>query len=559
MSALEFQINLSGNFAGALEHYSQGVDNAEKHTHGARKELELFEAETGKAKAELGGFGLNLSAFAKGGSLLTFDMAEGAAMVLEAFKAVFEIAEKIVDAVIEVGKEMLKSAADAEDLNLAISLNVHGDKAAEAAINELGESFEKTSRFGGKQVKESLLPLLEEGLTDPKQLDDLATAATDIAARRKQGIEGVQAALGSFEQIALRREVNPKLLKGLAINAQDYFNDLGSLLGVTAAEAEKKAKEGKLQSRTLLSVALHQIAEREGGALGKADLAAGGTVNALLDRIHRLPERYFETLADSPAYEKFRQTLAKIFDALDPASPTGQRILGGLEFLGTKIGDILDSIGSDEGINFLTGAVNEFVIDIRVAISIVEKFVHVIEALFDIAVKTTAPMQRLMDIGDRLLGNQAPQADSVDKMIDQLRQGWESGAIDSNQLAHVVDSMSDDIKARFREKMGIHSPSSVFEEFGRQTIAGFERGFSGGDSAGDVADAGRSMVQAAAAVGGRQAIGGGPSIVVGDIVVQIAAGADAHEQGQIAGQAARIEIKKLLDEIGYTVGAPQSV
>ena len=201
MPALEFQINLSGNLTDILGKSAKGLTDTEKHAHSAKKEFELFEGEVGNLRGGFAGLEFNLSALGKGGSLFMFDLATGAR---EAVALVKELGETFFD----LSKDILKAAGKRRTSNLAVKLDV-GEEGA-AGIDKLAKSF-KNTRFDDDQIKESLLPLLEQGVSDPKVLDDLTTAATDIAARRKQGIEGVQSALGAFQKIRAEGRGRPAL------------------------------------------------------------------------------------------------------------------------------------------------------------------------------------------------------------------------------------------------------------------------------------------------------------------------------------------------------------
>lgn len=356
--ALEFKIELSGNFAGALEKDAQATEHAEGATKKHRKELELFEGEIGKAKASLGGFGFNLEAFSKGGSLFTFDLAEG-------LRSVVDLASEVTEKIIDLGKEMVRSAAGAEDLGLAIKLDV-GEEGAKK-INELGESF-ANSRFSPAQIKEALLPLLEQGQTDPAQLNDMATAATDIAARRKSGLAGVNAALSAFQQIGLRREVNSRMLRELSINEHDFYADLGGLLGVSAEQAKAQAQKGKLQSKTLLSVALNQIAQREGGALGTATNEGNKTLGATLDRLTNLKDEIPAKLAGGQGMKALQGALDTFVDTLE--GPVGTELVNTIDnaFL-TLFGDL----SGPEGAKKFEGVIIDVTNDIRDMVSWFQK------------------------------------------------------------------------------------------------------------------------------------------------------------------------------------------
>jgi hypothetical protein len=284
--ALEFKIELGGNFVGALQKGNKELGETEKRAHGAGKEMEFFEGELGKIQA--GALSLNFNAFKDGGHFLQFDLAEGA-------KIAFEAISKVVEKVIDLGKEMVFAAAKAEDLNLAVKLDV-GEGGAKQ-VDELTESF-KGSRFDPEAIKEALLPVLEEsGNKNSGLWDDLATAATDVATRRNTGIAGAKAALESLNDI----ELNPQRLRGslkqLGIKQLEYYKDLGSLLGISEKEAEKQTKAGKVKSQTLLSVALNQIAQREGGALGQATNEGSKTLGASIERLGNLKDNLFRQLA----------------------------------------------------------------------------------------------------------------------------------------------------------------------------------------------------------------------------------------------------------------------
>ncbi len=309
--ALSFEINLGGNFVDALEKSKHGLEETSKGAHGAEKALELFEGELGKVRA--GALGLNFNAFQEGGHFLTFDLAEGAAIAFEAVK-------KVVEVIADLGKEMITTAGKAEDLNLAIKLDV-GEEGAEK-VNKLAESFAGT-RFDDRLIKESLLPILEEsGDEHNEQWDDLVTAATDVATRRNTGSAGAKSALDALRSIEIQPQKMKGALKELGIKSKDFYSDLGDLLGVSAATAEKQTKAGKIKAQTLLSVALNQIAEREGGALGNATNEGSKTLGSTLERLGNLKENLFEGLAGSPGMRAIQGVLDNFVQIMGEEAPS---------------------------------------------------------------------------------------------------------------------------------------------------------------------------------------------------------------------------------------------
>lgn len=325
--ALEFQINLGGNFVEALEKTNRGLGDTEKSVHGAERALEGFEGELGKVRA--GALSLNFSAFEQGGHFLQFDLAEGAALAAEGI-------HKVVEGVVDLGAEMIKAAGEAEDLNLAIKLDV-GEEGADK-IDELAEAFRST-RFSPKAIKEALLPIIEEsGDEHNEQWADLVTAATDVATRRKTGAAGARSALEALRGIEIQPQRIRGALKELGIKQKDYYSDLGDLLGISAEAAEKQVKAGKVKAQTLLSVALHQIAEREGGALGNATNEGTKTLGASLERLANLKDTLFERLAGSKGMQAVQGFLDNFITTME--GPIGTDLVA-------KLGSAFESLFGD--------------------------------------------------------------------------------------------------------------------------------------------------------------------------------------------------------------------
>ena len=293
-SSLSFEINLAGNFSAALEKANTGLRGTGEGAKKASKELSLFEGEIEGVKGGLGGLELNFSALAKGGSLFTFDLAEG-------LHAAFEVLERVIDGFIDLGKEMVGVAAKTEDLNLAIELNVGPAKAKE--IEELADSFERTTRFDASDIKKAVLPLLKQGISDTSLLDDIATIGTDIAARTGGGIGEVQHTIDSFASIFQKGRLKPAGLEAFGIQANDYFGALGKSLGVSTEAAAKLAKAGKVSQDKLARLAINMVAARQGGAIGDPSLRSAETLGGTLQRLSNVKDNLFEGLANSPGMQ----------------------------------------------------------------------------------------------------------------------------------------------------------------------------------------------------------------------------------------------------------------
>jgi hypothetical protein len=311
--ALKFKVDLVGNMVQELVASGKAASTAEGGVQALTGAIiELTEAS--KKKEEHGFF--------------TFDLAEGAKMAAEFVEG---LAEKVYD----LGKEIIGTAAHAQDLGVALKLDV-GEEGA-SRVGEIAESF-KDTRFGPERIKQELLPLLEVGLgkDDPGLIKDITTAAIDIAARKND-----QAAFGEtlamFQRIHTRDKVNPKMLASLGINDADFFTALGETIGKSKDEAEKAVKAGKVKAETLEAELLGQIAKREGGSLGKGTDESVKTLGTTLERLKRLPEDLFVQLADSPGLKLLEDRADQFINTL--SGPAGERVVA-------VLGGAIDKVGA---------------------------------------------------------------------------------------------------------------------------------------------------------------------------------------------------------------------
>jgi hypothetical protein len=541
---LAFQLSLTGNFASALRPVNEGLGNTEGKAKHASKSLELFEAEMGKAKAGAAGFSLNLSALAKGGSLLTFDMAEGAGAVLEVFKGVYEIASKVVEKTIDLGKEMLKTAANTQDLDLAVELNLGKEGAGQ--FDKLVESFESTSRFDASDLKKAALPLLEQGLTDMRQLDDLMTVSTDLAARRNQGIEGVASSLESFGKIALRGEVNWKMLGDLKVSQADFLKNLSDLRKKHESPETLKAlmDHGGIASKTLLSVALDEIQKREGGSIGPATMRAGDNLNGMWARFSRLPEQYFEKLANSPALDKLAAAIGRALEALDPASPTGARISAALDSIINQFTEWTETLTQGTTLDAIAKGVRVFADDVVIAVKMTGAFVDGLRDIFDWSTKLLTPLAKVSNLmGDFIFGKDKAGATGLAGDMPKLFEDFQNGKLSKDQIKAAVANMGDGTKDTLRKKLQLNAT-------GEQPAAAL--GIEGG--AGMVDDATRSSL-ADRAFGSTVSAPPGAGSKSVSINVQIdGAGKHAEDLGAEFERRARNVVLSIMDDVAHSNG-----
>lgn len=536
MSSLEFQINLRGDFAQNLGKANEKLEKTSEHAKHAAHDVELFEGEVGKLSGGLLGLEVNLQALSKGGSLFTFDLAEG-------LREAYEVVEKIVDGIIDVGKEIVHVAGQTQDINLAVRLNV-GDEGAEK-IDELAETFKDKTRFSASQIKTALLPLLQQGLgKNVEQLGDLTAAATDYAARTNSGIAGVQTALESFGNIALRGQVNFRLLKQLKISEADFNNELGSLLHTDSKAAEKLMKEGKVGKDDLLTTALNLLAKQQGGVLGNASQDSAKTLGGTLERLSHVKENLFEGIAESPGMKAVQGFLDNLIETLE--GKAGTELVAKISSLfETLFGDLSGPDGMqkvEDKVEAIAKRAGEFIDDFKGAwpdikagaegvFSVIEGIGKTVAMIVDGWRQIFQLAKEVYEIGG---GVQKPA-------ISHGNAGYAAYEAERQRnvdLAHAnVSAVAGDLEIPKMAAGGVVTQPTlaIIGEAGPEAIVPLD---------GDL----RRQMNETAFGGAADASSSGRSIVIGDIIFQLAGG-QPSDQMQEAARQFRAELKRFLDEV----------
>jgi len=311
--ALKFKVDLVGNMVQELVASGKAANAAEGNIQALTASI-LGLTEASKKKDDHGFF--------------TFDLAEGAKMAVE-------LVTRLAEAVYDLGKEIINVAAETQDLNVALRLTAGADNLE--AVEAIAGKYRDT-RFDDGDVKRMLLPLLDVGVgkDNPGLLQNIATAATDMAARYADPAKAAEV-LDAFKRIHTKREVSSKMLLGVGVNEKDFYQSLGETLGRSAAQAEAAVKAGKVRADQLEAELLYQIAQREGGKLGTATDEAAKTLGTTLARLKNIPHNLFEELADSPGLARMQARVDRFIDSM--SGEGGKRIVDSL-------GSAIDSISA---------------------------------------------------------------------------------------------------------------------------------------------------------------------------------------------------------------------
>lgn len=546
---LAFQLKLTDAFASTLNPPISALDRFAVKLQQVTQQTTMFEQKAGKAIG---------NAFAQTKTFLTVD-------VVNAAKVAFDAISRVVGGFYNFGKSIVQVAAEFQDLQLAMKLDL--GEAGAARLQGIADSF-GASRFDDDLINKALLPFAQMGIKDEVLLDRIATAAGDLSARLNTGNAGFLEYTDAFKKLALKGEVDAKSLKALQIGEADYYKNLGGFLKVSAKQAEELAKKGKIDSQVLIATALDEVAKRQGGALGGGTNAAGKTLGGTLARLGNLFGNVFKPLANMQGMARLQGALdkfitfasgdggagiVKVIDVLlvkgvDLAERfaafagdvsafardnaiIGEVVGGVFGTIGEMVGTVVDGIGG--AIKWLSGAFVSFADGFAETMTGVQLYLEDMwEGLgdfFDNVVNGFTELGWLI----------------VDGLVSGITAAWETA---KGTVKGLWTGLIDDAKGVFE----IQSPSKVFAEIGRYNAEGMAIGLESGGQR--VEDAARQSIADTVFAGLRRigdgsptsttAAGAGPQI---NVTVQL-----VQQPGQSTPEVARelgAELRPILVDI----------
>ncbi|HXJ49019.1 MAG TPA: hypothetical protein VNF91_07620 [Candidatus Acidoferrum sp.] len=256
-----------------------------------------------------------------------------------------ELTEKLVEKVIDIGKEAVKSAAEAERMNRVID-NASGGKVAGKENREWLEEFSKKTEFLEAQGEGAFVDLKKVGSSD-QQAKLAIKAAADIAAVSKNKDEAFGATVEAFARLERTGKISNRTLAPLGLGEKD-FASLPQFKGMNHKQLSAAIEKGSVSKNDLYALILARTGEK---AIGEKASANADLLGTKLSKLSELPERFYKKLADTSALKSLTKGLDSILEKLDPESPKGKQISEFFEKaleegakLAGELGDAIDSI-----------------------------------------------------------------------------------------------------------------------------------------------------------------------------------------------------------------------
>ena len=515
-----------------LDRVSPGASKAAKSLEDVGKKADKAAASAEKGKKSNRDWGVGAKAVAVG------MLAAGAAM-------------KAVDLSVQAGKMALGAGAFAEQSKFALGILLKSGDEGKRVYDQIL----RMAQFFGQDPKEALQSFqtllskgfsTEDAIKSMQVLGDLKLTAPDA---------NMESLIRAFGQIKSKPKLALEELKtqlgdaGLDLGLA--YDEIGKLIGKKATDVEKAISAGQVDSNVGLLGIMNAIMRSSGSSAAGEQMAKfAKTTTGLAATLKSLPEQYLLRLnVDGGPLNKL---LDKLVETLDPASPTGQKIIGGLESIAKWLVDSLDDVSVQsiiEGFETLadaikavwtvasaigrglwagfkpfldsfvfftkkasdTDSVQRFADDLGKIAKVVGwlaggllwltgllagAFVKVVEWVTE-AIEAAFDPEQWKRVWDNFTGWLDDVVESMKTFGENIVQGIIDGILGKSELlGTTVKGLADSIPEITKSALQIKSPSKVMAQLGEYTVDGFLVGLN--DNASSVADSMQTIVQAPA-------------------------------------------------------------
>jgi tape measure domain-containing protein len=390
------------------------------------------------------------------------------------FEAIRRGAELAWNGIKTMTSELISEAAGAERIGRVFD-NMLGVGEGKATLEYL-EKFATMSEFTGHTLRGMGAELLRAGLRGADFRNALG-AAVDVAAQAPDKMEGLQEAISSLSRISLMGKVDARTLRGLRLNPHEVAEQMSQDLGMTKEAIKKQLQEGTLDGTKAMQSIFTVMERKSGKQLGGLGEAMADTFGAKWEKIKKIPEEMFESMADTPAWGRMSSALDDILAAFGPDSEAGAALREGLADVVEWAADTVKTTDWKEVAtdikDIVKGSKDWFKVLGDIA-SVAEKIITVYRGagkmLDAVGGGIRWGYEHLGGLGKSSVGEFGSTA-------NEFRKAQAEAAMEKAGLAQGA-ALGRGTESGAKDALDIHSPSKVFEEIGRQSAAGFALGWS---------------------------------------------------------------------------------
>jgi tape measure domain-containing protein len=410
--------------------------------------------------------------------------------------------------------------------------------------------FAKKTPFETTDVLGGFTSLLGAGF----KVDEVGTvfaAIGDAAAASGFDRQVVDRMIIAFSQIKAKGRLQGdemfQMMEALGragVGTRKIYEQIAAVMKVPVDQVAKLQEQGKIDADSAIFGVLKALEARGGGAVGTIMDRQSKTLKGLLSTLSSAPADMFLSMdtKSAPGFQAIKGTVENLTLLFDTSRTSGQRTMEVLDKLfngvmGRLFGDLAGAQGlerMEKALANVADRLQEAIPDlVRAAGTFVELAVAMGRVL-DVALKLSAPVRAVAGafLGDLGGGNIVEDPSAGYAMADGAAAGVLAG---KGQLERATRDLALAGQQAFKDENEIHSPSRVFERYGRYTAEGYAQGVDAGSGG-----AHESILGLSKALPGALA-GGGTTITVTAPITVHASGADLADGGFLAQLKAQVE------------------
>jgi hypothetical protein len=433
---------------------------------------------------------------------------------------------------VELGGAAVKAQAFKEDTLLGLEIILQSREKANAVLADAMKFAAKTP-FTTTQVMGWTKDLLVGGF-NPKEAEMLMTVAGDFGALKGDD-EYVQRVIFQMTKLNAVGKLTGETMMQLGeagLPVQKVYESLAKHFKTTTAGVMQLQEAGRIDSGTGINAIVEAIAGLQGGTIGTVLNKRSQSLSGLWSTLKSRPEELYMSVGGG-GMDRMKGALSSLADTFDPASASGQRITASLTKLSDTVTKLfIEPLSGPGGAARVEKAIGSVIL-------VIEGLSYIFAGLG--AVVAWFWEDGFLPLGDRMARIAFDIWYAWDWVTTKLSAAWdglkevganlmkglawgiENGAV---WVLEAIANLGTKAVESFKNLLGIHSPSTVFEGLGLNVAAGFVQGVDGG------ADGASSSVESMVRMPKVGGAGGGFSLAQGAVVVNVY-GAGADLEGRV--------------------------
>lgn len=218
------------------------------------------------------------------------------------------------------------------------------DSEKAARLYQEAVKFAAATPFETRQVVDSYQKLLVAGFKET-EIPIVLKGVGDLGAIKGFSQEVIDRITMAFGQIKAKGKLSGEELMQLAesgVPLGRVYETLGKIFGKTTDEIRKMQEAGQIGADEGIFAVMKVLRDDIGGGkLGNVMGMISRTLDGIVSTLKSRPFEYLQELVDTPGYARVRDALGAISDALDTATPKGQKLLGVVKEFGDGLLDRL--------------------------------------------------------------------------------------------------------------------------------------------------------------------------------------------------------------------------